>query len=106
MEFKDINALRSIEELEAYQEELKARAQALDAEYAGLPFPDDMREEFAKLATTRTEVSARITELKARHAYIRELADDEDRVERGGQDLARPIVTAAAAARRLVPENI
>jgi HK97 family phage major capsid protein len=106
MEFKDLDALRSIEELEAYGEELRERALAMDAEQAGLPFSDEQRDEFAKIASTRKEITARVTELTARRNYIDELATDDAHVERGGEDLVRPLLAAAATARRLVPDNV
>ena len=41
MEIKDLDELRSIDELRAYQEDVRSRITAINAESDGLPLKDD-----------------------------------------------------------------
>lgn len=101
MEFEDLNSLRSVDELQAYDDQLKARAAELDKEFAGLPMSPEATSEFDEIKRTREEVKARITELNARHAYLESISDEESHVERVGTD-TRP--TSRRASR--LPDNV
>lgn len=101
MEFEDLNALRTVEELVAYDGRLAARAAALDQEYAGLPFGDEAAREFAAIKEAREEVSARVAELEARQSYLASIASEPARQERAGTAQGRPINGGSR-----IPENV
>ncbi len=82
MDRQDLNALRSVEELRAYQRECRSRRAELNSEYAGLPFPDEAREEYAWCLEDDEEVEARAKELEARDRDLQGLARDDNHVER------------------------
>jgi HK97 family phage major capsid protein len=77
VDFRDLNDLRSIEELASYQKDLQARKDELNTEFDGLPFSDDAREEYARCDTDEKEIDKRVTELRAR------LEDIARRAQRG-----------------------
>jgi HK97 family phage major capsid protein len=89
MGLDDLNELRSIEELQDYQKGVKARIEALETEFQGLPFPDDAREEYADLRETNDEIDKRVPELVKRQKYLEAIATDEKQVEQGW-DTGRP----------------
>ncbi len=89
MGLEDLNELRSIEELQSHQKEVKAELQALEDEYSGLPYPDDAREKYAGLREENDEIDKRVTELDKRQKYMEAVAKDERQVE-PGWDLGRP----------------
>lgn len=101
MEFEDLNGLRSVPELQAYDDRLKARAAELDKEFSGLPMSDEASAEFDKIKDVRAEVDARITELNARRDYIESLAASEKHNERVGTD-TRP----SSMRKSRLPENL
>lgn len=82
MERQDLNDLRSVGELASYQEEVRSRLTELNAEYSGLPLPDDARAEFAGLSEQNEEIDKRIRELEARQRMIEQLSQDPRQVER------------------------
>lgn len=86
----DLNSLRSVEELAAYQTEVRSRITELNVEYIGLPFPDEAREEFARLQEQDTEIEARSTELRARQSYIERMAQS-GRTESVSDDSIRSV---------------
>jgi HK97 family phage major capsid protein len=90
MAFDELNDLRSIEELVDHQKGVKARLNALEAEYAGLPYPDDAREEYASLRETNDEIDRRTLELDKRQKYIEAMASDPDTRTERGWDEGRP----------------
>ena len=85
MEFKELDELRSIEELASYQNELKERMTALNEEYKGLPLPDDERAEYARCKKERNEIELRVAEIKEREADIARNALEPEKSERGAQ---------------------
>jgi HK97 family phage major capsid protein len=82
MDYKDLNSLRSVAELDTYQGEVRQRMTALNEEFAGLPFPEEQREEFARLTEIDQEATDRITELEARNRRIERIAESPKNVER------------------------
>lgn len=76
MDLRDLNELRSVEELAAYQRELRGRMVELDKEFDGLPFSDEAREEYAGLKDADVEVGQRVTELEARKRHIEQIAQN------------------------------
>lgn len=89
MERVDLDSLRSIPELASYQKEVQERLTELNAEHAGLPFPDEDRAEFAGLTEQNQELDDRIRELETRHRTIERFAQDPARVEREITELDR-----------------
>jgi len=81
MDRQDLNTLRSIDELSAYQRSVRSRISELHVTHAGLPFPDEARTEFAELTEINKEIEARLTELRARERYIASMATQERAVE-------------------------
>src|SRR5882672_11511064 len=73
----DLNELRSIEELTNYQADVVSEVQGLEDEYKGLPYPEDVRDEYARLRETNDEIKKRLAELKAREGYMRVQAGNE-----------------------------
>lgn len=71
----DLDTLRSVDALEAYDGELRARAVELDKEFVGLPMSDEAKAEFDAIADSLVKVEDRRTELNARAAFIREISD-------------------------------
>ena len=83
MDTKDLNELRSVDELRAYQADVRSRITAINAEFDGLPFPEEAREEFASLTETDEEIEQRCVELEARTKLVTKLASNERNTERG-----------------------
>ena len=86
MAFDELNELRSIEELQSKQKEVKAELTSLEEDYAGLPYPDDAKERYADLRETNDEIERRVIELDKRQKYIEGLARDPRQVEPGWDD--------------------
>lgn len=87
VEKRDLDQLRSVEELTDYQKLVREDIKAIDAEYTGVPLPDSARSEFADLKEINDEISRRVTELNARKSLLETLADDPKRTERAFQSL-------------------
>lgn len=81
MDRKDLNTLRSVEELASYKSECVARRQELDEEFRGIPFTEDARGEFKDLTEDIKEIEDRVAELEARTQLIQEYAGDERKRE-------------------------
>jgi HK97 family phage major capsid protein len=94
MDFVDLNSLRSVAELNAYQTDVRQRLTELNTEHAGLPFPDEAREEFANLQSADKEIDDRKTELEARDRYINSLAERPGNVERVEEPFKAPRTTS------------
>jgi HK97 family phage major capsid protein len=88
VEPQDLNELRSSEELLSYQKDVRRRAEDLHAEFEGLPFPDEARDEFAGLMKQSEDIDRRVAELEARKSMIERNAS-EGRVERPEDVFAR-----------------
>ena len=74
-------ALKTIEEYEARQGEIKGRVAEIDAEFAGEALPDDVRDEWNTLNKEYDDNVVRIEELKARRARVEELSTREENRE-------------------------
>lgn len=70
MDEKNLDELRSIEELTNYQKVISGRLNQIDSEFRGLPLPDGERAEFAALQATDKEIKERVSELRAREAVV------------------------------------
>jgi HK97 family phage major capsid protein len=81
MELRELDGLRSVEELANYDTELRGAITELETEYKGLPFPDERRAEYASFVDHRGKVEARVKEFNAREQYIRSMADAGNRTE-------------------------
>lgn len=82
MELRDINEI-PLAELDDYQTEVRNRLQAIHNEAGAHPFSDEQREEFAVLEEADSAIDRKRTELEAREAVVRRLADNPKNVERG-----------------------
>jgi HK97 family phage major capsid protein len=89
LERQELDDLRSIPDLVAYQREVQDRLTEINNEHAGLPLPDEERAEFAGLTAQNDEIDKRVRELEARHAMIERLAQDPKAVEREVTELDR-----------------
>jgi HK97 family phage major capsid protein len=76
-----LDELRSIAELESHREDVVNEIEAYETEYAGLPYPDDVKEPYARLRETNDEIKKRVAELRAREEYMRTQAGNERSVE-------------------------
>jgi HK97 family phage major capsid protein len=78
----NLDEFRSVEELVNHQKDVQGRLSDLNAEFDGLPFPDEARDEFAGLKTTNEEIDRRVRELKARQQVVSDMGQEPLRVER------------------------
>jgi len=79
---QELNDLRSVPDLASYQKEVQSRMSALNIEFAGLPFPDEAREEFATLKDQNEEIDRRVKELEARERMVQSLGLKDTNRER------------------------
>jgi HK97 family phage major capsid protein len=86
-EFVELDSLRSIEDLAAYQRELRGEIAKVNEDHAGLPFPPEVREEYKKLKDDDGAVEGRIIELEARKRDLERMARNPANVEREEQIL-------------------
>jgi HK97 family phage major capsid protein len=66
--------LRSTDELQARESEIRTRLEQIDSEHAGEALPDPVREEWNQLNAERDELKKTIDELETRKARIEELS--------------------------------
>jgi HK97 family phage major capsid protein len=101
----DLDALRTLEEWQNYQGQVRARIQEVDASFAGRPFDDVTRSEWADLKEIDTRAADTIVELKARIADVARVAQRTGTLEepvRAVDFSNRTIVTPT----RHVPEDV
>jgi HK97 family phage major capsid protein len=91
MALEELDRYRSVEELLERQREVKARISEINTEHAGLPFPEEAREEFAELKDENEEIDKRVTELKAREEYLVSLQDSPRHTERASGGISRAV---------------
>jgi HK97 family phage major capsid protein len=89
IELVALDTLRSVEDLSAHADEVKARITELNAEAKGLPFSAEQQAEWAALIDQRDAVEARVKELSARQQYIESMAQASTNVERPAQGTTR-----------------
>ncbi len=82
LDLKDLNDLRSVEELANYQKSIESQMQEIDSNFEGVEMPEEKRSEFADLRDYRGRLKNKITELEARKAVLAEFAEDPKRSER------------------------
>jgi HK97 family phage major capsid protein len=82
IETKELDGLRSVEELANYQKSVEEGIKELNTEFDGLPLPEEKRSQFADLKDTRDEILRRIQELEARKAIVAGFAEDPKRTEK------------------------
>lgn len=70
----ELDTLRSVEALEAYDSDLRARAVELDKEFVGLPMSDEAKAEFDAIADALVKIEERKGELNARAEFIRTIS--------------------------------
>jgi HK97 family phage major capsid protein len=75
MDVKELDSLRSVEELANYQKDVRSRIKDLEAEYKGLPLPEQQRAEYATWVDTDTQINNRVKELNTRESFLRSIAD-------------------------------
>jgi HK97 family phage major capsid protein len=80
-EFKELDTLRSVEDLADYENELRDRLKAIDADKAGLPFDKTEQEEYDKVKADYDEADRRQRELEIRKRDLARMADDPRKVE-------------------------
>src|SRR5438309_6042672 len=81
MEAVDLDTLRGVDDFVAHRRTIETRIAELERQYAGQPYPEAERDEYATLVGTRREVDNHITELRAREDYVRTIARDPRNVE-------------------------
>jgi HK97 family phage major capsid protein len=81
MDLRELDSLRSTEELTNYQKDVRGRIFDLDAEFKGLPLPPEQRSEMAALRDVDGKIDERVKELVAREGYIRALSEKANRTE-------------------------
>lgn len=89
LQLKELDSLRTVDDLTSFQKEVRERITELDAEKAGLPFNETEREEFSKLKEADGEISRRVTELEARRKIVADLSERSNSTERENEDLYR-----------------
>jgi HK97 family phage major capsid protein len=86
----NLDEFRSVEELVNHQKDVKGRIVELHAEFEGLPFSEEARDEFAGLTGANDEIDRRVKELEARKHQIERIAQTNPAaVERVEFDAAR-----------------
>ena len=81
LNFPELDALRSVEELANLQTSTERELTALDTEYEGLPMPSDVGSAFADKTELHAEIGRRIAELNGRKAVLASMAGDERHIE-------------------------
>ena len=81
MDEKNLDELRSVEELVSHQGSVRSALKELNDEYAGLPFPDEARAKFAALQDTDKEIESRVAELQARDSYVDRISQKDSNKE-------------------------
>src|SRR5439155_12276013 len=74
--------LRSVEDLQSHQTSLSNELDDLNAQFEGLPFPDDEGELFAAKTEEHAEAGKRIAELNGRKAVLERLRGKDENSER------------------------
>jgi HK97 family phage major capsid protein len=87
---EDLNKFRTVPALQEHQKEVRDKIVELEEQYAGLPYPPEVAEEYTSLSTTDDEIKSRITELTARAARL--LAINNHPTSREEPDVAMPQV--------------
>ncbi len=82
LDTKELDQLRSVEELADFQRSVEAQITGLNQDFDGLPLPEEKRSQFADLQETREEILRRIQELETRKAVIAGFATDPKKVQR------------------------
>lgn len=85
MDHKELDELRSVEELASYEKELGSEIKEFETEFKGLPYPPEVRDKYAAAKDERKAAQDRIAELTAREAYLKTL-DDDRHVETAPED--------------------
>lgn len=101
-EVKNLDTLRTVEELTNYRDEATARMDALDKEVNGLPFSAEQQAEWDAIEASIEDLDSRVVELEGRRARLEALARKPENVERGGVDLSSRNVRNA----KRVPDDI
>ena len=99
MDLVALDTLRSVEDLTAHAEEVKARLTELDTEAKGLPFTPEQQAEWASLIERSEQAQARATELSARRQYIESMAEAGKRTE-------LPAQASTRATKSRLPDNL
>lgn len=94
-------AVKTPEELEARQAEIRARLQEIDTEFRGQQFPDEARDEWNDLNDEHERNVELIAELRARLDRVASLAGDDTRTERP----ARPTPNGRGRVSRRIPDD-
>lgn len=89
MAISDLDSLRSIEELTNHAKNIESERAQLDADFAGLPFPEEAQERFAAMTEEIDETKRRAMELESRKRIIESAAQDPKRVEQADSDVLR-----------------
>lgn len=82
LDTKELDQLRSVEELSDFQRSVEAQITGLNQDFDGLPLPEEKRSQFADLQETREEILRRIQELETRKAVIAGFAGDPKKTQR------------------------
>ena len=76
---KELDGLRSVEELTNFEKSVQAELEAINTEFAGLRLPEEKRSRFADLQETRKEIRERVLEFNTRQAIVAAGAEDPKR---------------------------
>ena len=90
MAFEHLNELRTIEELEDQQGNVRSMIKDLNVQYEGLPFDEGARDKDASLKEEDKEIDKRVIELRARKEYIERLAKADDGAATGTREAYTP----------------
>jgi HK97 family phage major capsid protein len=97
VDFRELDDLRTIEELRNYQGDVRGRITTLNDEYDGRPFSDEARDEFATLEAADAEIDKRVLELEHRNRTIERFAQDRRMTEPGDGGVPTAFTPRAAA---------
>jgi HK97 family phage major capsid protein len=84
MGLTDLSEFRSLPEYLDHQKDVRSQITALETEYKGQPFPEDVRPEYAELRKRDSDLDPIISELEARERYLSQI--DSGATRRGVPD--------------------
>ena len=86
MGLSDLSEFTSLPEYLDHQKDVRSQISALETEYKGKPFPEDVRPEYAELRKRDSDLEPIINELEARERYLSSIAGESGRTARGIPD--------------------
>jgi len=90
VDLQNLDTLRSVEDLIAYQGEIRSKMADMNVEFDGLPFTEEARDLYASLKEQNNEIEARVAELKARKRDLETINGRDANREMVSFNTARP----------------